>query len=98
SRSWRFARWTTTASTNPSVSTKIWRLTPLIFFPRVVPSCAGGPGRLDGLAVDAAGARFRSLADLLADLPPQRIVDLVPPPATAPAVEVVSHRSFGGKS
>src|SRR5262245_5022852 len=32
SRSWIFAGWTTTASTNPSVSTKMCRLTPLTFF------------------------------------------------------------------
>src|ERR1700751_392939 len=90
-----FAAWTTTARINPSVSTRMCRLMPLIFFPRVVPPRARGPGRLDGLAVDTAGARLGLLADLFPDLPPQGVVDPFPRPATAPAMEVVSHRPLG---
>jgi hypothetical protein len=71
------------------------RLIPLIFFPRVVAPYAAGPGRLDGLAVDTAGARLGLFADPFPDLPPQGVVDLFPQPATAPAMEVVSHRPLG---
>src|SRR6185437_11598807 len=96
SRSWMFARWTTTASTKPRVSTRMCRLTPLIFFPRVVPPRAAGPGRLDGLTVETAGARLGLLTDVLAHLASQRVVDPLPVPRAAPPVEVVPHRPFGG--
>src|SRR3954452_20991618 len=93
-----FAAGTTTTSTNPSVSTRMCRLTPLIFFSRVVPPCAGGPSRLDGLAVDAAGAGFGLLPGRFPDLTTQGVVDPFPQPAPAPAMEVVPHRPFGGKA
>src|SRR5579883_1260279 len=45
SRSRMFAGWTTTASNNPSVSTRMCRLTPSISFPRAVPASSAGPCR-----------------------------------------------------
>src|SRR4051812_46531078 len=94
SRSWMFAACTTTTSNNPSVSTKMCRLIPLIFFPRVIPPRAAGSGRLDRLAVDAAGAGLGFLSHGLANLTAERVVNLLPQPAPAPAMEIVADRPF----
>src|SRR5262245_4596661 len=94
SRSWMFAGWTTTASTDPSVSTKMCRLTPLTFFPRIVPALPAGPCRLDGLAVDAAGTRLGSLPGRLAHPAAQRVVEPLPGSGSAPLMEIITDRPF----
>src|SRR5262245_51568043 len=86
---------TTTARINPSVSTKMCRLTPLIFFPRVVPPLAAGSGRLDGLAVNAAGAGFGLLTGRLPQSTAEGVMDLRPQPMTPPTMEIIANRPFG---
>ena len=68
---------------------------PLIFFPRVVSPRASRPRRLDGLAVDAAGARLRLLPGGLPDPAAQGVVDLLPSPVATPLMEVVADRPLG---
>src|SRR5262245_55403041 len=68
------------------------RLTPRIFFPRVVPPGAGGPGRLDGLAVEAAGAGLGPLPGRFPDPAAQRVVDPLPEPVAPPPMEVIADR------
>src|SRR5450755_3582442 len=92
-----FAGWTTTASSKPSVSTKMCRLTPLIFFPRVVPPLPGGTRRLDGLAVDAAGTGLRLFPDRHPDLTSQRIMNPLPDPTPPPLMQVIAHCPFRGE-
>jgi hypothetical protein len=72
-------------------------LIPLIFFPRVVTPRAGGSGRLDGLAVDTAGARFGPLAHGLADPIAERVVDPLPEPRATPLMEVAADGALGGE-
>src|SRR5450759_3780892 len=92
-----FAACTTTTNNSPSVSTKMCRLTPLIFFPRVVSPGATRAGRFDRLAVDATGARFGFLPDRLPDPAAEGVVDLRPQPVTTPPMEVVADRPLGWK-
>src|SRR5512135_2734232 len=65
------------------------------FFSRVVPPRAGGSRRLDGLAVDAAGARLGFLPGRLPDPAAQGVMDLLPQSVAAPAMEVVADRPLG---
>src|SRR5579884_2941725 len=53
------------------------------------------PGRLDALAVDAAGTRRRFTARLAADLPDQGVMDLLPRAVLDPGAEVVVDGSPG---
>src|SRR5512147_413251 len=68
-----------------------------IFLPRVVPPRAAGPSRLDGLAVDAAGAGFRSFTGRFPHPNTERVLDRLPEPATAPLMEIVVDRPFRGE-
>src|SRR5262249_3544606 len=86
-----------TASSNPKVSTKMCRLTPLIFFSRVVAPLPAGSGRLDGLAIDATGAGLRRLASRLPHPSAQRVMDPLPESGATPLMEVIPDRAFGGK-
>src|SRR5215475_1218074 len=92
-----FAGWTTTASSSPKVSTKMCRLIPLIFFPRVVAPLPTGPCRLDGLTIDATGAGLRLFPGRLAHSKAQRVMNPLPEPGAAPLMEVIPDRALGGK-
>jgi hypothetical protein len=72
-------------------------LIPWIFFPRVVPPRAAGSRRLDGLAIDAAGAGFRFLTGRFPHADTERVMDLLPEPAPAPLMEIIADRPFRGE-
>ena len=78
SRSWTSAGSTASPQIRPSVSTRMWRLRPPIFFSRVVPPGSAGLGRLDGLTVDDAGGGRRLAAGAGAGVAAQGGVDLRP--------------------
>src|SRR5262249_31973098 len=54
-------------------------------------------GGLDTLAVDNAGAGLRPPALLFADAPVQRVLDLLPDPALAPAIKLGRNGAPGGQ-
>jgi hypothetical protein len=72
-------------------------LDPLDLLARVVTPLAAGSSRFDGLAVDTAGAGFGFFPGRLADLNAERVMDLLPGPATPPLVKIVPDGSLGGK-
>ena len=91
SRSWMAALWTTTTSTNPSVSTARWRLRPVTFFPASSPHPAP-IGRLDRLAVDDRGTRRRGAPGLHPHPLAQQRMQPLPGAVPAPRGEVVVDR------
>src|SRR3954451_17448791 len=66
-------------------------------FPGVVSPLATGPRRLDGLAVDAAGAGFRLFPGGLAHPRTEGVMNPLPPPRTTPLMEVIADRPLRGK-
>src|SRR5919199_1156376 len=91
SRSPTSAAWTTTASSSPAVSTRMWRLRPRTFLASVVAPLAPGLGRLGALAIDDCGRGLRCPAGLLPRLLHQVLMDLLQGAVPGPLVEVVAH-------
>jgi len=71
-------------------------LDPVDLLPRIVTPLATGASRLDGLAVDAAGAGLVALPEGLPDPAAGRIMDPLPEPAPGPTVEIVADGPLGG--
>jgi hypothetical protein len=79
------------------VSTTRCRLVPLIFFPRVVSAGSCRSRGFHRLTVDDPGAGFFVPPRPVANVPPQRIVDLLPNSLASPLMEVVADGSLGRK-
>src|SRR6266568_172151 len=80
SRSWMLAGWTATLSNRPSVSTRIWRLRPVIFL-----------RALGALAVDDRRGRACLPSRLLAYRHIERVMDALQRAIPGPQVEIGPH-------
>src|SRR5215210_4193237 len=89
SRSDSLAVDTHTRSRFPSVSTTMWRLRPLTFFPPIVAMIAADFRRLDRLAIDDPGGRLRITSGFPPHRPPQGVIHPFPRAVLLPFVEVV---------
>jgi hypothetical protein len=70
-------------------------LDPFDLLARIVTASAAGSSRFDGLAVDTAGAGFGVFPSRLPDSTAERVMDLLPDPATTPLVKIVPDCSLG---
>src|SRR6266478_5637452 len=94
SRSWMLAGWTATLSNRPSVSTRIWRLRPVIFLPASKP-CGSSKApflrALGALAVDDRRGRACLPSRLLAYRHIERVMDALQRAIPGPQVEIGPH-------
>src|SRR6266566_9279480 len=97
SRSWMLAGWTATLSNRPSVSTRIWRLRPVIFLPASKP-CGSSKApflrALGTLAVDDRRGRACLPSGLLAYRHIKRVMNALQCAIPSPQVEIGPYRAL----
>src|SRR5712692_10702251 len=97
SRSCTLAGWTATLSNRPSVSTRIWRLRPLIFLPASKP-CGSSQAPflrpLGALAVDDRDGRTGLPSRTLAHRHVEHVMHTLQRAIPCPQIEIVPHRAL----